>query len=548
MICRNTHDDRDRPFKVRAAMLSPSVKSGGRDAVIRVSVRFKSAVKFFSFLLLSAFFLVHSPARAAVHQEWVQHFDGGFPAKACQPVAMQMDSAGNIYVVGSTANSSNLLDYAALKYNPNGTLLWSKRYGSTNGLSNVPRSIGLDTNDNLYITGTSATVKYSPTGEELWTAPYGGRGLAVEGTNVYVTGFSSTNFATASLFQDGTPQWIRIRPGTWPAGDYSLNVFKDQNQHVLVVGSTTFIQFRSGNYTRPLMVVYDSDGLELTSTNPVAGYTYPGRAGLISAFRGSSNMLYFLGDITQNGPFECFARIADGSSGWDFLGFSAVGGTIVTAGIESGNYVYVAGSLYDNTDPEFNYYFGLVQIKSGGALGWRASYLGIVPDGKHSNTLFGQAESISVGALGQPYVTGYVPSVASSENIATVKYDTNGTLLWAQQYNGTANSHDEGKAIVTDLSGNVYVAGLSTTPEGGTEIVLIKYSEYTAIEKSPSGIMLLQFPGTPGEPYKVQATTNFPNWFDIGLGTAATNGLLQFEDTNAMQFPSRFYQTVTPTP
>ena len=49
-------------------------------------------------------------------------------------------------------------------------------------------------------------------------------------------------------------------------------------------------------------------------------------------------------------------------------------------------------------------------------------------------------------------------------------------------------------------------------------------------------------------PDKVQATTNFPNWLDIGLGTADPNGLLQFQDTNATQYPFRFYQSVTPTP
>ena len=52
-----------------------------------------------------------------------------------------------------------------------------------------------------------------------------------------------------------------------------------------------------------------------------------------------------------------------------------------------------------------------------------------------------------------------------------------------------------------------------------------------------------------------------PNYLEYALGLDPTqsadalpfshpiiNGLLQFEDTNAMQYPFRFYQTVTPTP
>jgi hypothetical protein len=53
----------------------------------------------------------------------------------------------------------------------------------------------------------------------------------------------------------------------------------------------------------------------------------------------------------------------------------------------------------------------------------------------------------------------------------------------------------------------------------------------------------LQAQGTPGESFDIQASTNLLNWLDLGSVLADTNGLIQFDDTNAPVFPSRFYLT-----
>ncbi len=505
--------------------------------------------------LLSAYFQALTLVHAAVREEWVQHFDGGFPAKTNHPFVMQLDSAGNIYVVGSAANASKLLDYVTLKYTPSGTLLWFKRFGSTNGLSNLPRAIGLDTNDNLYVTGTSATVKYSSGGDELWTAPYAGRGLTVHGTNIYVTGFSETEFATASLSIDGILGWLKKYTAQGRGYDYSQSVFCDDNQFISVVGCVSLLMDARHIYRFPYLLKYDRSGNQVMETYLEAGWAIIPNQCLKSAIQGKSGGLYLLGEMQPNDyPFQCLARTSDGAKVWNFLGYPTADGAVVSSGMESRNSFCLAGSFFTDShgvyDPPGTLYFGVVQVKADGGLGWRTDFPGVFTDGNQALGLPGLAEAICVDNGERPTATGlvYLANDMSSANIATAKYDASGTLLWSQQFNGAANGYDEGKAIVTDSSGNVYVAGLSTTLEGGTEIVLIKYTEYTAVEKSPSGSMLLQFPGTPGQPYKVQATTNFPNWLDIGLGTAAPNGLLQFEDTNAMQYPFRFYHTVTPTP
>jgi hypothetical protein len=44
---------------------------------------------------------------------------------------------------------------------------------------------------------------------------------------------------------------------------------------------------------------------------------------------------------------------------------------------------------------------------------------------------------------------------------ATVRYDTDGNLLWARFFPGLANGADEVAALTVDSQGNVYVTGLS---------------------------------------------------------------------------------------
>ena len=90
---------------------------------------------------------------------------------------------------------------------------------------------------------------------------------------------------------------------------------------------------------------------------------------------------------------------------------------------------------------------------------------------------------------------------------------------------------------------NVYVTGYDTTAAGGTEIVTIKYS-LVAIQRLGNGDILLQAQGSAGESFDVQASTNLQTWQDLGESAADTNGLFQFNDTNAPQYNTRFYYTV----
>jgi hypothetical protein len=139
-------------------------------------------------------------------------------------------------------------------------------------------------------------------------------------------------------------------------------------------------------------------------------------------------------------------------------------------------------------------------------------------------------------------VTGYSPGTNGTNNIATMKYDPNGNQIWLQRYDGPSNGNDAGNAIAVDNNGNVYVAGYDTTTAGGTEMVLIKYSP-VILQVLTNGTVLLQAQGSPGESFDIQASADLINWLDLGSVLADTNGLMQFDDTNAPNYPARFYYT-----
>ena len=147
-----------------------------------------------------------------------------------------------------------------------------------------------------------------------------------------------------------------------------------------------------------------------------------------------------------------------------------------------------------------------------------------------------------MGQANDVYVTGESSITNTPYDIATLKLDPNGNQLWVQRYNGPGLGN-AGNAIAVDNSGNVYVAGYETESNGFTSMILIKYSPVT-VQKQSNGSFLLQMSGSPGESFDIQASTNLQTWVDLGDVIADTNGLVQFDDTNAAFFPARFYYTI----
>jgi hypothetical protein len=135
--------------------------------------------------------------------------------------ALALDTAGNVYVTGRIEDLDTAHDYATIKYDAFGSVVWVARYnGPANG-SDSATAIALDAAGHVYVTGASAgpdgsldiaTVQYDTDGNEIGVFRYGGPAqgsdspcaIAADSSgNIYVTGSiqgeTSSDFLTIKL-------------------------------------------------------------------------------------------------------------------------------------------------------------------------------------------------------------------------------------------------------------------------------------------------------------------------------------------------------------
>ena len=157
-------------------------------------------------------------------EKWVKHSQIYTPDANDHPHAMCLDSAGNVYVTGTVWGSQGQpsnQDYYTISYGPAGNLRWDKTYRDglpSQGHQGTPYAIVVDKNDNIIVTGyllkrtvyDFATIKYDKNGNVVWTLPYGAArydgpvqgvdrpaAIAVDDHgNIYVTGVSDNSFTS----------------------------------------------------------------------------------------------------------------------------------------------------------------------------------------------------------------------------------------------------------------------------------------------------------------------------------------------------------------
>lgn len=153
----------------------------------------------------------------------------------------------------------------------------------------------------------------------------------------------------------------------------------------------------------------------------------------------------------------------------------------------------------------------------------------------------GQSVAFAWAASPDPNVTGYniYYGVASGDYTAKV---------------------NAGNATSTTISGLVagvtYYFAATAYDSLGDESVFSGEVSYLV----PAGAATLQFrnttagqftltvSGQTNHTYQIQATQDFKTWTIIGSATMGAGGSLDFTDTNAPNFPARFYRTSDTTP
>lgn len=140
-------------------------------------------------------------------------------------------------------------------------------------------------------------------------------------------------------------------------------------------------------------------------------------------------------------------------------------GTAIT--VDASGNVYVTG--YAQLTGKYKDVI-LMKYNSSGNLLWAKTY-GITTTEQEDRAL-----GIAIDASGNIYVTGYGTGTDGLCDIITLKYDTNGNILWSKKEDGSYNNDGKGYGIVVDNSGNVLVTGYVLTQNNWEDIVVIKYT------------------------------------------------------------------------
>jgi len=96
--------------------------------------------------------------------------------------------------------------------------------------------------------------------------------------------------------------------------------------------------------------------------------------------------------------------------------------------------------------------------------------------------------------------------------------------------------------VAYDANGleSIFSNQIAYTVPGGLATVQLRIS--------PTGQVILTVAGQVGRTYDIQATQDFKVWTSIGAVTFGASGAIDLTDTNAANFPQRFYRTRDPQP
>lgn len=373
------------------------------------------------------------------------------------PAAMGVDCDGNVYVTGSSQGTGPIddqdHDFATLKYDPEGDLLWVRRYdatahGAPDGIEDRARDIAVDADGGVIVTGATqgpdgsrdfATVKYDSAGDHLWTRLYDGppgsedfaTSVAVGSLgDVYVTGLSA---ATEELFEyailkysaNGDPIWEQRFPGpvtrSW--------ALRPEEQEASLVLDTTGCGDEPRSESRVVLV----GTVELDDSDF---------------------------------DYVTIALDSDGNLLWRERFDEAAGSDLASAVAfdEAGNVLVTGSSHRSSTGDDY----ATIKYSPDGDLLWQHRYDG---PGVGDEEL----EALAVDAAGNTYVTGRSTLAGTQADMATLKYDREGRRLWLARYNTPGDRYDSGQDLVVDGPGNVYVAGTSISENGLGDIVVVKY-------------------------------------------------------------------------
>ncbi|MGB8686549.1 MAG: SBBP repeat-containing protein [Microcoleus sp.] len=361
---------------------------------------------------------------------------------------VKVDSAGNVYLMGSVSGSPPAFFYREFKawvakYDSTGSQLWLKQFVSNSlRTPDSPSDLAVDSDSNVYISGSSSppgapyfsssawVAKYDDSGNQLWLKNVNSDrhdssdGIKVDSSgNFYVTGKNSKDDSWAI--------------DTW-AAKYDSNGNQLWLKQLRTANSDSFSD-------SPSDLAVDSAGnLYLTGeTNGALGGTNAGGQDIWAAkYDSNGNQLWL----------KQFGTASDDSAS--------------ELALDSAGNLYLTGNNYHNSEgypPAVDTW--AAKYDSNGNQLWLKQLRTA-----NSDSFSDSPSKLAVDSAGNLYLTGATngavggPNAGGQDTWAT-KYDSNGNQLWLKQF-GTA-SDDSPSELAVDRAGNVYLTGETNGALGG---------------------------------------------------------------------------------
>jgi hypothetical protein len=407
-----------------------------------------------------------------MHVAWVAHYNG--PASSYDsPTSLLVDPLGNVFVTGVSMGIESSLPPACTSPTASGHC-WDY-----------------------------ATVKYDRDGQFMWAARYNGPGslkdhagaAAVDSDgSVYVTGTScgawgdpnSRDIATLKYDSHGALQWVSRYGG--PEDDSAYWARLDCAGELVVAGtsmSTEGSDVVTLKYDRDGTIVWIARYEGLTDQREQPRGLAIDRNGFIYVPLVSWNKLkqkyeLLIINYDSSGNLIWDMEYSEEVNSVDVLDMSTFGPLFDCGGVpqtEIGDrhpegFLYFVGGSGEYPTADYL----TLKFKSDGKLIWATRYDGVV-----NGYDFGHG--IAVDGAGNAIVTGQSMIQKSEEayDMVTIKYDPHGKLLWEMRRRGTAPPTGRalegniGHHVGVDSDNNAYVAGRLVNEESGNDLLVAKY-------------------------------------------------------------------------
>ncbi|MGH7496629.1 MAG: SBBP repeat-containing protein [bacterium] len=416
---------------------------------------------------------------------WANRYSGEGSSEEL-PTNIAVDDSGNVYVVGAspTVDASN--DYRVIKYNGSGDLKWTARYNGPMNSSDVANAMELDTEGNVYVTGASfgldtrldyATIKYRPDGKQEWVARYNGPSDSADvansakldaSGNVFVTGWStgldrSRDFVTIKYDRAGVERWTRRYSHSDQSDDAPVGCAIDRHGNVYIAGNTLKID----NSSMITTLMYDNSGVQkwVMHFGDQKRLFYRAQA-LAQDDWGNVYVTGYCGTSLDDTEFMTIKYDFVGQQKWAVSYKGRVRGRhqVEKIALDAEGNIFVAGN---SQRPDGIIEFTIVKYDTAGVQQWvafREAFYDL------------SFTDLSIDLLGNVYVSGPRYGSLTSTDFETIRFDSRGVEQAVMKYGEPGYISDEFPIDLTlDSAGSVYVVGTSTGA-GGRACTTVKYA------------------------------------------------------------------------